>query len=347
MAWSTVERALDTVFRSPSDDLWIGFYGGEPLLAFDLVERTVEAAERRRPRDRELRFHVSTNGLLLDERKGSFLAAHEVETQISFDGSREAQNLRAPGTYHRISERLRRLRRMLPDYYSRLVKVAVTVTPAAVPTLASAVDELTGSGIESVDLAPAMLGAAGWTAGDEGELERQMDRICESALRLYEHTGRVPVTLFRRGPGRVVSTGNGQMCGLTRPGTLTVDVDGEVNGCTTLARSYQTLSLPGLKRWVAPLRIGPVDAPDLEARVQSFRSSVERSALFGEREKKHSAHGRCRECRYRGECLICPAAIARAGEDPHRVPDYLCAFSRVSLSYRERFPAQILSSPRP
>ena len=126
-----------------------------------------------------------------------------------------------------------------------------------------------------------------------------------------------------------------------------MDVDGQVYGCTALARSYQTLAAPGLEHWVAPLRIGPLEEPDLEDRVEAFRAAVARSPLFGNREKKHASHGSCRECRFRGECLICPTAVARAGEDPHRIPDFLCAFNRVTLSYRERFPAQILSSPRP
>lgn len=347
MSWSTVERALDTVFSGPSSEFRIGFYGGEPLLAFDLVERTVEEAERRCPRGHRVRFHLTTNGLLLECRKAAFLAAHEVETQVSFDGSRTAQDLRAPGTYDRVRRRLRALRRTLPDYYSGLVKVAVTVTPEAVPTLAGAVDELTQSGVERIDLSPAMAGRGDWTTDDEAQLKRQLDRIYRAALRLYERTRRVPVLLFRRPPGRVVPSESSEMCGLARPGTLTVDVDGEVNGCTILARSYQTLSAPGMKRWLAPLRIGPLAAPDFEERVASFRSAVPRTPLFGEREKKHSAHGPCRECRLREECLICPAAIARAGEDPHRVPDFLCAFSRISLSYRKRFPAQLLSSPRP
>jgi hypothetical protein len=34
-------------------------------------------------------------------------------------------------------------------------------------------------------------------------------------------------------------------------------------------------------------------------------------------------------------------AIAHAGEDPHLVPEFLCAFNRLSLKYRERFPSQL------
>jgi sulfatase maturation enzyme AslB (radical SAM superfamily) len=346
MSWRTVETALDILLGGHSEEVWVGFHGGEPLLRFDLLKRSIEEAERRCPRGRKLRFRLSTNGLLLDKGKATFLAAHEVHTQVSFDGSRTAQDLRAAGTHGLICERLRAIRNSLPDYLARHVKVAVTVTPAAVPTLARSVEDLVVMGVESIDVTAATSGRE-WAASDECDLERQWKRIYLDALDVYEDTGRVPVTLFRRPPGRVVPSDAGEMCGVARGETLTVDVDGEVFGCTVLARSYQSFTRVGLKRWVAPLRIGPLEAPDLRGRVGAFRSAAARSPLFGQAHRKRSSHGSCRECRFRGECLICPAAIARAGEDPHRVPDFLCAFSRISLSYRERFPPQLLSSPRP
>jgi len=58
-------------------------------------------------------------------------------------------------------------------------------------------------------------------------------------------------------------------------------------------------------------------------------------------DRKHSGRRRCADCRYGASCHICPVAIAHAGPDPHLVPEFLCAFRRVSLEYRERFPVQL------
>ena len=131
------------------------------------------------------------------------------------------------------------------------------------------------------------------------------------------------------------------MCGIGRGGLVTVDVDGETSACPLLPRSYQTLSAPGLRRWVEPLRIGRLDAPDLGGRLDRFRAEVRRSPLFMQRERKHTARRRCAHCRYRASCRVCPVAIAHAGDDPHLVPEFLCAFNRLSSKYRERFPAQL------
>ena len=345
MRWATVDRAMELLFRARRRDSSIVFYGGEPLLAFELVRRTVEEASRRRPRGRRLAFHLSTNGLLLDPAKARFLANHGVETQLSFDGSRQAQDLRAPRTFGRIARGLAGLRRECADYYRHLLEVAVTVTPAAVPTLAESVHWLVKRGIGKITLNAAAARDRDWTAEHERELDRQLNRVYRRSLRLFERTGRVPVTLFRRGPGRPVPTGESELCTVGECRSLTVDVDGQVYGCPVLARSYQTFPTVGLRRWVAPLRIGPVDAPDLEARLRSFRAVVHRSPLFGQRERKHSGGRRCSECPSEGGCSVCPLDIARGSDDPHRVPDFICAFNRVSLSYRQQFPPQLTVAP--
>jgi len=110
--------------------------------------------------------------------------------------------------------------------------------------------------------------------------------------------------------------------------------------CPLLARSCQTLSAPGLRRWIEPLRIGPIDAPDLGVRLQLLRARLRRSPLFMQRERKHASTRRCADCRYSSRCSVCPVAIAHGGDDPQLVPEFLCAFNRVSLKYQERFPPQ-------
>ncbi len=70
----------------------IGWTGGEPLLRDDLEEISAYA------RDRGIRSGVTTNGLLLDERRVGSLRDAGVETiQISLDGSSPERNRRMRG----------------------------------------------------------------------------------------------------------------------------------------------------------------------------------------------------------------------------------------------------------
>jgi MoaA/NifB/PqqE/SkfB family radical SAM enzyme len=340
MSERTAAAALDLLLRSRRRVLALGFYGGEPLLAFDLVRRTIEEAERRRPRGRRLELSLSTNGLLLDPDRAAFLAAHDVRTQLSFDGSREAQELRSPGTHDAVGAILDRLRWELPEFYEGQLEVAVTVGPANIGSLAESVAQLLERDIRKITLGPLLGACLSWDRALERQLEAQLRLVYRRSLSLYERTGRVPLTLFRRTIGRPVASRRGAMCGIGRGDSVTVDVDGEVCGCPLGVRSYQTLSAPGLRRWVAPLRIGRVDAPDLADGLGRFAAEVRRSPLFAQRERKGSLHGRCVECPHRASCVVCPVAIALAGEDPHRVPEFLCAFNRLSSKYRDRFPPQ-------
>lgn len=340
MGERTAEAAVDLLLRSRRRVLSLGFYGGEPLLAFNLVRWTVEEAERRRPRGSRLELSLWTNALLLDRQKSAFLAAHGVKTQVSFDGSREAQELRSPGTYDTVAAVLDRLRREERRFYEYDLSVAVTVGSASVGTLAASVAELLERDVRKITLGAQLGACSPWDRTAERELEDQLERVYQRSLSFYRRTGRVPLTRFRRTVGQFVTSPRGAMCQVGRCESVTVDVDGEVCGCPLLARSYQTLSAPGLRRWVAPLRIGRVDAPDLARRLRRFAAGVRESPLFAQRERKWSGASRCIDCSHRASCSVCPVAIAHAGEDPHRVPEFLCAFNRLTSKYRDRFPPQ-------
>jgi uncharacterized protein len=77
--------------------LSITFFGGEPLLNFDCIVRTVEYTQQVGPKLRKsFDFSVSTNGTLLDESKRRFLAEHRFTMLISIDGYREMHNWQRP-----------------------------------------------------------------------------------------------------------------------------------------------------------------------------------------------------------------------------------------------------------
>lgn len=71
----------------------ISFYGGEPLLNFPIIERTVEFA-RQRIKDRRLFFDIVTNGTLLSPLVGRFLARNNFCVTVSLDGPEDVHDRR-------------------------------------------------------------------------------------------------------------------------------------------------------------------------------------------------------------------------------------------------------------
>jgi len=91
------------------------------------------------------------------------------------------------------------------------------------------------------------------------------------------------------------------------------------------------------------LGLGPSDSPDLGVRLHGYEGILRESRLFDGRDQNYSSYGTCAACPYRAQCTLCPVCIVHqpGNEDPHRVPDFVCAFNRVTANYRRRFPAQV------
>jgi sulfatase maturation enzyme AslB (radical SAM superfamily) len=338
MSWETVRASIDLLADASDADLEITLTGGEPLLEFGLVRRAVGYALALSSDGRRISFRVLTNGLLISDEVAEFLAAHDVAVQLSFDGSVDAQELRCPGSFATLDALLRRLRTRWPEYFDRLVAVNVTLTPATVPTLAASIDHLISTGVGAITVQPSITPCPDWRPEAIDTLDEQFARVFERSLRLLEETGRVPVAALSgsaAGPSRRVDC---LMCGIAPVECPTVDVDGTVYACSAFAESYQKMGTPLLLEAARATRLGRLSDADFGDRRRAFESGVTRLPLFVRGPDKRSSYGRCAECEYRNACFVCPASIAHGGSDANRVPDFYCAWNRVTLKYRGRFP---------
>lgn len=97
MEESMARRGADLLLSSRCEHLLLNFFGGEPLLNWDLVRSTAKYARARRG-GRSLRINLTTNGLLLDEEKIKFLQSVDGYVHLSLDGPAEANASRLVGT---------------------------------------------------------------------------------------------------------------------------------------------------------------------------------------------------------------------------------------------------------
>jgi len=93
----TARRGADLLLSSRAERLLLNFFGGEPLLAWDLVRRTALYARSRRE-GRPLRINLTTNGMLLDEKKIAFFQEQDGYVHLSLDGPLESNAARLRGT---------------------------------------------------------------------------------------------------------------------------------------------------------------------------------------------------------------------------------------------------------
>jgi hypothetical protein len=120
-------------------------------------------------------------------------------------------------------------------------------------------------------------------------------------------------------------------------------VDGQVYPCALLVQSMQRVAKPPLARRLAGMALGHVsDLGAVADRMGGLPEAARTAGIFAPQRRKRSSHGRCAACRHAGTCFVCPVACAKNPDsgDPSRVPDFQCAFNRVALDYRRRFPRQ-------
>ncbi len=155
-------KAIDLALRLAKDRLQISFFGGEPLLEWDLLTELYRYG-RDRTAERGVRpiFALTTNGMMLDEDRLTFLRDNDIKVGFSIDGNREAQDAtrrKAGGgsSYDRTLDRLRLAVKHLPD-----LQTISVIDPANVTYLADSVRELLSVGCRRITLNPNWL--ADWS----------------------------------------------------------------------------------------------------------------------------------------------------------------------------------------
>ena len=129
MDFETGKLAIDFLIKNSGDrkNLELDFFGGEPLMNFDVVRQIVEyARSREKEFDKNFRFTITTNGLLLDDSKIEFINKEMSNVVLSIDGRKEVNDkvrkrVDGSGCYDKIIESFKKLvdNRGDKDYYVR------------------------------------------------------------------------------------------------------------------------------------------------------------------------------------------------------------------------------------
>ncbi len=336
MPWPVARASLDFLLAHGRPPHTLEFSGGEPLLAADLFRRCVAYVQERRLRADHLKLVLATNGLLLTDDILAFLVEQGVYLHLSFDGPAGSQDLRGEGTFETLDGLIDRMASNHPDFWRDSVSVSVVVHGGSLPDMAEAARYFLAKGTKTVVFSPAAGAEDPWDAGCEAALCAQLEAIVRDALRHFAGTGEVVVTFLDR---PAASSRNGPfLCGAGYGQGLCVDTEGTVWTCPLFASSLQ--DLPPLAREVSrATRLGRIADEDLWERLVALPERTSGLPLLTRRTEKRSGHGRCIDCEFCEECFICPAAASHdpGNADPHRIPDFHCAFVRATAEARRAF----------
>jgi len=99
MSFEVGKKALDFLIANSGKrrNLEVDFFGGEPLMNFDVVKKLVEyGREQEKIHDKNFRFTLTTNGLLLNDDIMEFANKEMDNVVLSIDGRKEIHDMMRP-----------------------------------------------------------------------------------------------------------------------------------------------------------------------------------------------------------------------------------------------------------
>lgn len=135
MSEKTALKAIDFLYvhSGQSEKRSLSFYGGEPLLEFELIKQCVDYAHIKFSGDCP-RFNVTTNGVLLNKKMAEYFAQYRFGVIISIDGpqsvhDRHRVDSRDEGSYEKGILGLRRLFEAYDERDVDLISINMVITP--------------------------------------------------------------------------------------------------------------------------------------------------------------------------------------------------------------------------
>lgn len=132
MSFSMAKTMLDYLFvrwgnsvsHSPERTVSVGFYGGEPLVNFELIKQIIYYIEQKYLSNIKFVFNMTTNALLLDKYI-DYIVEHDLKLLISLDGT-EADNCHRitvanKNSFSIVYSNLKFVQQKYPDFFKKNV----------------------------------------------------------------------------------------------------------------------------------------------------------------------------------------------------------------------------------
>jgi uncharacterized protein len=211
------------------------FSGGEPLIAFPLLEEMASYAQKRaQEAGMQAKFTLKTNGTILNQAIIDFLKMYCMKVFVSIDGTAEVhdrhrQTNDGHGTHYVVQRNFSRL------LQNKILCIAsVAVHPESSSMVAENIQYLNGLGADRIDIGP-VYGTVAWTSGDNLKLAKSLMDVASYMREINGRGNQLEVTPLHRESehtGDVLSDRWGCHAASTNLAFLP---NGQVAGCSALA----------------------------------------------------------------------------------------------------------------
>ena len=326
MSLATAKKAVDMLCAATTGKGFLSFFGGEPLLEFELIKETVSYKRSLEEKfGKVLQPRVITNATLLTDERIDYLSENGFHLGVSIDGVREAHEANRPYPSGRSS---------FDDVFTSLQKVvkrfpAVTsasvVTPRSVSYLADSVRMLLDLGVRYVRLQ--INHFEDWSDENLDLLEAQMMAVGDTVVERYRRGGE---PIVDRIEDKIVTHLRG--CKRRKDpcpfgaGEVAVAPSGNLYPCDRL--------------------VGEDNNEDL--RIGTLESGIEIKKVLALRAMKNAPKPECEGCAYAERCMnICGCANYELTGSIGQVGGLLCRWQQICIRAADRAGETLFAEKNP
>jgi len=306
---ATAKQAIDFLADQADGGCVVTFFGGEPLLEFDLIRKIVEYS--RDKHDRRVQFRMSTNGTLIRPHVLDYFKENGLYFVLSIDGSKPQHDLNRSFADHRGSyESIMRHLDDILNFNPYTIAVSV-VTPETVDHVADGVRHLFERGfryvLQTLDY------SAAWEDVNIDELMRQYTRV---AKHYYDKLAAGDKIFYSPFDERIKTHANkpygkGDLCDLANS-QIAIAPSGRIYPCVQF--------------------IGTDDGRYLENVIGDVSSGFDLSRRKWYIGENYSDKDSCKDCALYGRCAtFCGCVNWRATGSLNKVPPIICEHERMLM----------------
>ena len=329
MTLETAERALDLLFAAAREQpmVTVAFFGGEPLMVPDLLERICGMAVNKAHPNQKVRFSVTTNGTALGPKATKLLERYPFDLAVSFDGL-QGQSER-PLSDGRPSWPI--LRKNLPDLLGLAGPRPVarmTVTPSTVRHFFDDLKSVFEEGFQRIYYLPAY--EQDWADLAVRTWRRQLERLTTWVSGRLGAGLPVPDLPAWQGIRARLQGVSPKHCGAGVE-QVTVALDGTIYPC------YRTVSDPKAQELALGNVFQGIERFDLVERLASLDPSHPRPQQAS-----------CAPCPAADRCsFFCPALGHLLASDVGLVPRQVCRLESIHTDVVAQYWERVWMADRP
>lgn len=303
-----------------SEEYYINFYGGEPLLCYSLIKKTVSFLNQKNTEIKKKAIYtITTNGSLVTRETIDFFNKNKFSVELSFDGL--VQDIqRKKGS----SEKIIACIHELLNYSDIDLEINSVFTPQTVDYLSESIKYIMDLGVRNINFSLSIVES--WDQMSLLKLESELTKLRKIVLAYYKQKRNIPVLNYREDPAKGIF-----YCAAGKD-RLAITPEGEVWGCFLFpdyfkgrenSSEYQKFYFGILDDFIK-------NHQDIYPRISPNYAQLSMDNFYTPKMK-------CFLCSELENCAVCPINASFSGNPLGKIPSYVCEIQKIKIREKEKF----------